>query len=113
MRPLSGTKVFSCLLLLSSAITLAAQSTLGDITGTVHDATGADIANASVTLVNTDSGIKSSQTSGGDGSYRFQQVAPCHYRLEIAAAGFSKTGISNLTMNLDAHLTQDVSLSVG
>ncbi|QEE26727.1 TonB-dependent receptor [Terriglobus albidus] len=113
MRPLSGTKVFSCLLLLSSAAMLAAQSTLGDIAGTVHDATGADIANASVTLVNTDSGIKSSQTSSGDGSYRFQQVAPGHYRLEITAAGFSKTGISNLTVNLDAHLTQDVTLSVG
>ncbi|WP_419805913.1 TonB-dependent receptor [Terriglobus sp.] len=113
MRPVSRSTVLCSLLLLSSAATVAAQSTLGDISGTVRDASGAIIPNASVVLVNIDSGLKSALNSGGDGSYHFQQVAPGRYRLQVSASGFTETDISRLAVDLDGHLTQDVTLSVG
>ena len=113
MRPVLRTTVFCSLLLLSSAATVCAQSTLGDISGAVRDASGASIPNAEVILVNTASGVRSTLTSGGDGRYRFQQVQPGHYRLEVSSTGFSKTDVANLLINLDGHLTQDVTLAVG
>lgn len=113
MRPVSRTTVFCSLVLLSSAAVLRAQSTLGDISGAVRDASGASVPNASVVLVNTDTGITSTLSSGSDGSYRFQQVQPGHYRLQVTAAGFSKTDVGNILINLDGHLTQDVTLAVG
>ncbi len=113
MRPCSGTKVFTSLLLLSAAATLSAQSTLGDISGSVHDASGANIPNAVITLLNTDTGVSSKLVSSGEGSYRFQQVAPGRYRLEVTAAGFTTTNVANLSINLEGHLTQDVTLMAG
>ena len=113
MRSASRTTVVCSLLLLSSAATIRAQSTLGDISGAVRDASGASIPNAAVLLVNTETGIRSSLMSGSDGSYRFQQVQPGHYRLEVTATSFSRTDVGNLLVNLDAHLTQDVTLAVG
>lgn len=113
MRPASRTTVCCSLFLLSYAAVMHAQSTLGDISGAVRDASGASIPNAAVVLVNTDSGIRAALTSGSDGTYRFQQVQPGHYRLEVTSAGFSKTDVGNLLINLDGHLTQDVTLAVG
>lgn len=112
MRPTFGRTIFSTLLLSYSA-TMMSQSTLGDIAGTVHDPSGAAIPAASIVLVNTDSGVRSTLNSGADGAYRFQQVAPGHYRLEVTASGFVKTEIAKLQINIDGHLTQDVTLAVG
>lgn len=112
MRPVLGRKIFSTLLL-SCAATMRAQSTLGDITGSVHDPSGAAVPGASVILINVDTGVRSSLKATEDGGYRFQQVAPGMYRLEVTASGFSETDVANLRVNLDSHVTQDVALTVG
>ena len=63
------------------------------IQGTVADASGAVIAGAKVTLVNTETGRKSEATASSDGLYRFSSLAPGAYKLTVEREGFKKKGI--------------------
>ena len=103
----------SLLLLLFSAASVSfGQSTLGDIAGTISDLSGAGIPGAQVTLTNTDSGVTTT-TVAKDGSYRFQALPPGHYQVAATAAGFASKTVAKLVLELDQHLLEDVSLSVG
>jgi hypothetical protein len=74
--------------LLSSA-SVAAQSTYGDITGTVTDQTGAVIAGAKVEITNQE--IKSVHTSATDqqGSFRFVNLDAGQYTVVVSADRFA------------------------
>lgn len=100
------------LLVLASASISPAQSTLGDIAGSVSDLSGATIAGAQVTLTNTDTGINTTAVVK-DGTYRFQALPPGHYQIAISAAGFASKTLTKLTLELDGHLQEDITLSVG
>lgn len=103
----------SLLLLCSLAATpCLAQSTLGDIAGTVSDLTGGAIPGAAVTLTNTDSGIVST-LKAADGTYRFPALPPGHYQVEASATGFANKTLTRLTLQIDGHLQQDIALTVG
>ncbi len=100
------------LLLLLCTAPVLAQSSLGDIAGTVFDPTGAVVPGAQIALKNTDTGV-TMNTSSKDGSYRFQAVPPGHYQISVTTAGFTTKTVTKLSLELDGHLTQDVTLSVG
>jgi hypothetical protein len=100
------------LILLLCAAPALAQSSLGDIAGTVFDPTGAVVPGAQIALKNTDTGV-TMNTSSKDGSYRFQAVPPGHYQISVTTAGFTTKTVTKLSLELDGHLTQDVTLSVG
>src|ERR1035438_6707323 len=51
----------------------------GAISGTIQDATGAVVANAKVTLLNTDQGITLETKAGNSGEYSFSPVRTGHY----------------------------------
>ena len=92
---------------------LKAQSGQADVQGTVKDATGSVVPNADVTLVNTDSGDKRAVKTESDGRYAFPTVAPGHYAISVTATGFSPETVKGLTIELDQHVNQDVSLKAG
>jgi len=73
-----------------SFVTLAsAQSiTSGVVTGTVTDATGSSIPNASITLVNLNTNATQKTNSGTDGTYRFAFVPPGNYKVTVSVEGF-------------------------
>ena len=102
----------SLLLLSLVASTSLAQSTLGDIAGTVSDLTGGSIPGATIILTNTDSGIVST-LKAADGTYRFPALPPGHYQVEASATGFASKTLTRLTLQLDGHLQQDIALTVG
>ncbi|PYV22628.1 MAG: hypothetical protein DMG24_16135, partial [Acidobacteria bacterium] len=52
------------------------QTVQGVITGTVFDAAGAVVPNATVTLTNEGTNIAQTKTTGSDGGYRFDLVPP-------------------------------------
>jgi hypothetical protein len=62
-----------------------AQMSSGDIKGTVSDSTGAVIAAARVTVMNIDTGVARSATTGADGSFAFFVLPPGNYELKIEA----------------------------
>jgi hypothetical protein len=89
------------------------QSGQADVQGIVSDASGAVVSGAEVTLTNTDSGDKRLVKTGADGRYSIPTVAPGHYAIMVMAPGFSSETIKGLTIQLDNHVNQNVSLKAG
>ena len=67
-----------------------AQVLYGTLTGTVTDTSGAVIANAQVTALETQTGITQTATGDSIGIYRFPALLPGTYTVTISAQGFTK-----------------------
>ncbi len=102
-----------CSLLLVSTRHASAQVDEGSITGTVTDTTGAAVPNASVTLLNTDVGLKLTSKSDSRGSYTFSPVRIGQYSITVTAPGFEKTTQQNVTVNVSQNLTIPIQLKLG
>src|SRR5579864_2709399 len=76
------------LLLLLSSLSMSAQSTYGSITGTVTDASGAAVTDATVTLTNMGTAEKRSQNSGADGLFTFVNLFAGQYKIDVEKQGF-------------------------
>jgi hypothetical protein len=101
-----------CLLLLRTPSAFG-QVDEGAISGTVQDTTGAVIANAKVTLLNTDQGLTLETTTGSSGEYNFSPVRIGNYSISVTAPGFSTTTQQHLTVAVSQHLQVDVQLKTG
>lgn len=78
--------------------TSQAQLTTADVLGTVTDMSGAVIPNATVTIKNLSTGIKSSTKSNGSGDFVFNLLPPGHYSVVIEANGFKKAEYADITV---------------
>ena len=67
----------------------AAQSTTGEITGRVTDATGAIIPNATVTVTQNETSISRTITSNSDGEFTFTFLRAGSYTVQVKAQGFA------------------------
>ncbi len=101
------------LLVLVPARTLFAQVDQGTITGVVQDPSGAVIANANVTLTNTEIGQVLKAKSDGGGIYVFSPVKIGSYQISASAAGFETTTQTNLHLNIQQRLNVVVTLKPG
>ncbi len=61
----------------------------GTIEGTVVDPSGAAVAKAAVTIRNAVSGYNQAATSASDGTFRFSNIPPNPYHIEVTAPGFN------------------------
>jgi len=79
-----------CLLLAVAfcGLSLFGQSSTGNISGTVTDATGAVVPKATVTLTDEATNSKRSTVSNTSGIFNFAAVLPATYTVNIEAAGF-------------------------
>ncbi len=77
------------LLLLVCATIGVAQNATGSITGTVTDPTGALLPNASVTVTNTATGATRKLSTGNEGNYSVESLAPGEYEVKVEATGFT------------------------
>jgi hypothetical protein len=100
-------------LLLLAGQHLFAQVDEGAIAGTVSDSTGAVVAGAKVTLLNTDQGLSLEATTTSAGGYSFSPVRIGNYSLTVTAPGFSTTTQSHLVVNVGQQLQVDVQLKTG
>jgi hypothetical protein len=81
---------FSLLVSITLSLPSGAQQTLGSITGTVSDTTGAVIQQAEIALVNNLTGLVKSGTSRNDGSFDFPNLPIGTYTLTFTHVGFRK-----------------------
>ncbi len=79
-------------------VRLQAQSTFGTMLGTVHDASGALIAGAQLTLVNTGTGATRTAATDSDGNYAFRNIDVGTYKLTITAQGFQTQTLPAITL---------------
>lgn len=102
-----------CLALLSLAIPLMGQVTSGNLTGVVFDPSGASIPDADVLITNSATGAESAVKTTSSGQYRFDNLPVGIYGVTISAAGFSKSQIKDIHVELNKTITTNVTLEVG
>jgi hypothetical protein len=85
----------------------------GEIKGTVTDATGAVIPNATLVITNTNTGIKTTTTTTSAGDYSASALDAGLYTVTVTAAGFQK--LTQLNVQVNSLETQDLNprLTVG
>ena len=104
---------FAVLAMVLAAAFTFAQTTSGDLVGTVKDASGAMIPNASVTVTNEATGVATSMKSGAAGEFRASNLLPGQYDLSVTSAGFEPYTLHGITVELNKASTTNVTLSVG
>ena len=90
-----------------------AQLTVGHVTGTIKDASGAIVPGATLTLTNEATGIVATTISTSSGDYTFEQVNPGSYSLRVNAKGFQAQITHGIQVHVQGSVTQDYALSVG
>jgi hypothetical protein len=83
------------------------------ITGTVTDSTGAVVPNVALSLTNQATGQVRQEVSNSSGLYLFANVGVGHFTLNATSAGFSKFSRTDIVVNTDQTLLENVSLTVG
>jgi hypothetical protein len=90
-----------------------AQQSLGIVTGTVSDNSGAVIPGAQVQITFRDRGISFIVHTQPDGVYVAPEREPGIYSIRVEAQGFKSHIANNLRLDVGGRLTHDVSLDVG
>ena len=83
------------------------------ITGTVTDSTGAVVPNVALTLTNQATSQVRQGTSNTSGIYVFANVGVGHFTLNATATGFQKFTRTDIVVNVDQTLKEDIGLTVG
>jgi hypothetical protein len=105
--------LFSLVLLLSIGLPALGQSSSAAVNGIVQDTTDARIPNASVKLINIDTGTESNSKTSKDGGFVIPSVLPGHYRLQIERDGFDTTQLTGITLNVGDNKQVIIRMKVG
>lgn len=97
---------------IGGTLNLHAQ-TSGTIYGTVTDPSGAAIGNATVTAVNSQTGLTRSAKTTIEGVYTIPLLPVGRYAIGVDAAGFEKYQQKNLVLQVEQQLRVDVAMKVG
>jgi hypothetical protein len=88
-------------------------TTTGSLKGTVTDSKGAVVANAALTLTNTQTGEQRTGTSSDAGIFDFQALQPGNYTLSVEARGFSKAIVRDIVVSVSSAAQITVVVEVG
>src|SRR6202162_1052351 len=91
----------------------AAQTTFGNITGTVSDASAGALEVAQVTLSNQETDSKLTQTTGSDGLYQFSNLLPGRYRIDVEKPGFKRTTQPDVVVQVQQTSNINLTMQVG
>src|ERR1019366_400806 len=90
-----------------------AQSTRGELAGSVSDSTGAVISGASISATNEATGGKNETKSTSAGSYRFAGLPIGPYTVTATAPGFSTTTSTGVQVQINSTTALNVVLKAG
>jgi hypothetical protein len=107
-------RIFTCLTLLVLVVPSAfAQFDTATVVGTVKDNTNAVVPGATVTLMNTETGIAVVKVSDANGNFEFMTVRVGRYRVTGELVGFSTALVDNLQIAVGARQRVDLKLEPG
>jgi len=92
---------------------LRAQISYGSIVGTVTDASGAVVPEATVTLTKIGTAERRIAQSNTDGNYEFVNLLPGRYRVEVEKTGFKHLTRDDIPVEVQATVRLDASMQVG
>ncbi len=90
-----------------------AQTSVGRISGSVTDQSGAAVVGAKVTIISTETQSARTAASDSSGFYAVTNLAIGHYTASVSSAGFQKQEQKDLNVVADGHITADFKLQVG
>src|SRR5882724_11474902 len=99
--------------LLVFAAVCFAQIDTGAIVGIIHDASGAAIAKATITLTNAATGVVQTTTTNDSGQYQFSAVPPGTYSVRASAPGFGTQNQNDIEIHVQSRPSIDFALAVG
>ena len=103
-----------CVAMFSFATRGNAQSAgTGSIQGSIADATGAIITNATVTATNVETQVKQVAITQGSGNYSFPNMAIGTYTLDVVAPGFEHYTQSRIVLEVGSSISVNVEMTVG
>ncbi len=94
-------------------IFLHAQTANGSLVGTINDSSGGIIPDASVTITNIGTGEKRNAKTEAVGSYRFVDLAPGRYRVDVEKTGFKHFTRDNILVEVGSIVRIDVPMQIG
>jgi Carboxypeptidase regulatory-like domain/TonB dependent receptor len=100
-----------CVFLLGAG--LAWASITGSISGIVTDPSGSVVPNATVTAVNTQTGIRSAVKTDQKGFYNLPDLAVGTYNLEVEQKGFKTVEKQGMVIDANSAIRADIQLEVG
>lgn len=89
-----------------------AQKITGDISGNVTDSSGAVVANVSVTVRNSGTGVSRTANTNASGNYHIPELPIGDYKVSATAPGF-KTSARDASVSAGAVTASDFTLEVG
>ncbi|HEX8720876.1 MAG TPA: TonB-dependent receptor [Pyrinomonadaceae bacterium] len=101
-----------CLAFGAGHVAAQSQANTGQITGTVTDAAGAAIPNATVTVTSKDTGLTRTANSSDDGNYTIVLLPPGTYGVVAQASGFAEASASNVVVNVGRSVEVKLTLGV-
>jgi hypothetical protein len=105
--------LMAVLVLLSATMLCLAQGDRGNITGTVIDAGGAAVPDATVRARNVATGLEQTTTTTADGRYNVAYLPVGRYTVTVEKTGFSTAEHSNVTVGVANTTRVDVKLELG
>jgi hypothetical protein len=94
------------------AISLAAQSNTGSITGVITDPNGAVIPNATVTVTNQGTNEKRTVQTDDEGRYDVPSLPTGTYTIEATGGGFQASSVKDLKLAVGERARADVTMAV-
>jgi hypothetical protein len=107
---MAGAALYCAALSISS---LSAQQSSGSFNGTVTDATGAVVANATVSITNVETSVIRTAMTNGSGIYVLSNVLPGTYAVSIQKEGFETIRKTGTTLGVNQALTVNFQMMVG
>ena len=112
MRRLLATAMVALAAMLAAAPAWAQFETAA-VVGTVRDSSGAVVVDATITLLNPDTGVSVKRVTGSDGSYEFITVKPGTYVVTAEKAGLSVALVDNVQVQVGSRPRVDLTMTVG
>src|SRR5579863_9055617 len=101
------------LVLFTLAITAAAQKDTGSIVGTVKDASGAVVANATVTVADVEHGQTTTTTTNPEGEFVVSPLRVGRYTVTVQRKGFKKAVSAPVDLDVQQRVAVNIMLQVG
>src|SRR5438067_11984166 len=105
-----------CVLLLTAALSVStafSQLVNATIVGNVTDASGAVVANAKVTLTETNTGVDRATIANESGNFTYPNLPPGRYKITVEVAGFKKEVRDGVNLDVGSTARVDMRLSPG
>src|SRR6267142_5332419 len=101
------------LFVIISASLMVAQTSTGEVNGTVNDPNGAAVPGAVIKLINQATKIETQVSASQSGYFTFVNIKPGAYVLRVEVPGFKRAETHPFDVGVSVTVTQNVALTVG